>query len=457
MKFSPIRRRILPMVSQLSLSLLLALPLHAQTPTEVPPAAVHVAPLEQRTVQEERTFVGDVVPLRRTIIGSAVDGRVDEVFVDEGDPVGLDGQSPQDEGQQNERGVPIAQLRVRTISIQVAAAAAELELRKRELEELETGARPEEKNQAKARMEAAKAVWEYAKARYDRALKLGSTASQEELDKAQSETLAAKQELLAAQAALELVEQGPRKEQIEQARARVAAAQEQLNLQEDIRTKFTVRSPIRGYVVKKLTEEGQWVKSGDAVAEIVEVDPIEIQVPVPQDYVRGLRPGMEVVVRASNSDDQMIGKVHRIIPQADSRSRTFPVLIHLDNPLRDGAHALLPGMLVRVSLGVGGRREAIMAPKDALNWDGQKASLYLVDPNAKKGTNPGYIPLRVQLGVIDGSQIEIVNVMDGEMPKPGQMVVTIGNERLQPRQPLRILKIDSPRSSSAETAATSGK
>lgn len=430
----------------------------AQNSSESPPAAVHVAPLEVRTIQEGRTFVGDVVAYRRATIGSAVAGRVETMHVDEGDMVGLP--EPQDDGSEDvkpEKGVPIAQLRIRTISIQVEAARAEVALREKELEELERGSRPEEKVQAEARRLAAEALLRYADARYERTRKLfeqGTSATQEEVDQTLSNKLAAEQELVAATAAYELVMAGPRQEQIEQARARLEAARENLRLQEDIRTKYTVRSPIPGYVVRKLTEEGEWLKEGDPVAEIVEIDPIEIQVPVPQDYVTRLRPGMEVTVRASTrSGQELIGTIHRIVPQGDPRSRTFPVLIRLPNPPHNGVHALMPGMLVQVVLGVGEPREALMAPKDALIWDEQQATIYVVATGASPDALPGFVPKRVKLGVVDGSQFEILGVLDGDMPQAGQQVVTIGNERLQPGQKLRILQVDSPRAAVGNSAA----
>jgi multidrug efflux pump subunit AcrA (membrane-fusion protein) len=63
----------------------------AQSSISYPMATVEVEELEQREVAGARTFVGDVVPLRRAVIGSAVAGRVERLLVDDGDLVGMPG------------------------------------------------------------------------------------------------------------------------------------------------------------------------------------------------------------------------------------------------------------------------------------------------------------------------------------------------------------------------------
>ena len=53
-----------------------------------PPAPVITTPVIQREVAAGQTFVGQLQPSRRSVVGSAVDGRVVELLVDDGDPVG---------------------------------------------------------------------------------------------------------------------------------------------------------------------------------------------------------------------------------------------------------------------------------------------------------------------------------------------------------------------------------
>ena len=132
---------------------LLASPTVAQPPGAPAPAVV-VAPVVERSVAATQTFVGTVQPLRRATIGSAVDGRVVEFPINEGERV--------------EAGQKLAQLLTDTITLELATAQAELELRRQRLIELRNGSRPEEIEQARARMAAAEARSAFADARRDR-------------------------------------------------------------------------------------------------------------------------------------------------------------------------------------------------------------------------------------------------------------------------------------------------
>ena len=112
---------------------------------QVGPAIVSVSPVVVRqNVEAGQSFVGHVHPIRRSVIGSAVDGRVVEFKVNAGDYVTAK--------------QPLAQLLTKQLEIQIAGAEADLKLKTSELQELQNGARPEEKREANAKMAAAQAA-----------------------------------------------------------------------------------------------------------------------------------------------------------------------------------------------------------------------------------------------------------------------------------------------------------
>ncbi|MCA9141584.1 MAG: efflux RND transporter periplasmic adaptor subunit [Planctomycetales bacterium] len=400
----------------------------AQPPQQ--PVTVIVAQVVQREVSAGQTFVGAVVPPRRSVIGSAVDGRVSAVYVDAGDAVGPP--EPDDNGTQ--RGQPIAQLLTDTISIEIASAQAEMLLRKHELAEMEAGSRPEEIAEAKARLGAAQALREFTKARFDRTKALfenSNTASLDELEQALSASIAAEQNQVAAKATADLAIAGPRKEAIEQARARLEVATENVSHLESQKAKYTLRAPFEGYVVKKHTEVGAWVSRGDPVAEVIELDPIEIDVAVPEAYIAHVRIGAATQIHVDAVPDHAFtGTVARIIPDADLRSRSFPVKVRLSNPKTEDGHILKPGMLARVTLAVGPPVQALLVPKDSLVLGGPQPSLMVVTVNPET-KQESVRPVPVRLGVTDGSLIQVI----GELA-PSDRVVVIGNERVRPGQPI---------------------
>src|SRR5262245_47190793 len=89
-----------------------------------PPAPkVLVTAARADTIAEPRTFVGTVRPIRHSLVGSAVAGRVEEYLINEGDGV--------------KAGQPIAQLRRGIVKAEVDAARATLTMRQAELAEME--------------------------------------------------------------------------------------------------------------------------------------------------------------------------------------------------------------------------------------------------------------------------------------------------------------------------------
>lgn len=400
------------------LAVLLALLIGEAARAQNPPAPVSVAKVIERTVSSSQRFVGTLQPVRSSTVGSAVDGRVSEYPINEGDRV--------------TKGQALCKLRTQTIQIELEAARAELQLRRQELAELNNGSRPEEIQQAEARMAAAGALLKYRKARLERtqALFERQNISEEELDEAVSAAQQAEQNSLVTKAAFSLVVAGPRKERIAQARARFAKQAEEVRRIEDRLAKYTIVAPFDGYIVTEHTEIGQWVKQGDPVAEVIELDQVDVEVTVLENYIPYVRVGAEANVEiGAHSDKLFTGHVVLIVPRADLRSRSFPVKIRLENRSVDGEPLLKAGMFAHVTLPVGDPTKAKLVPKDALVLGGPTPVVYVVDfagENPRQGT-VRLVP--VQLGVASEGLIQI----KGDV-KVGQSVVVQGNERLRPGQ-----------------------
>lgn len=403
------------------------------------PAVVKVAPVEQTMVTTSQTFTATVMPGKKAIIGSAVEGRVMEYLVEEGDFV--------------TSGQPLAQLRTGTIEIELAGAEAELALRKAELLELKNGSRPDEIAEAEARTNTAKTRADFAKSRLRRqtALLERKAISQDDYDDAVTAAAAAEHQLREAEAHGRLVEEGPRKEKIAQKEAEVKQQEEAVNHIRDRMEKFTVRAYFDGYVTQELTEVGHWIKSGEAVVEVCRLDEVEVRVMVLEDYVPFLKKGFAVPVTVAAMPGQSFaGELKTVVPHADVRSRTFPVVIRVKNVISEEGPLLKAGMLAQVTLPVGKPHDGLVVPKDAVVLGGAEPVVFAVVPAAgdaktaaapakadaasSKTAAPGgdkpksvAMPVPVKLGMAEGGRIEV----KGEL-KPGMRVVVQGNERLRP-------------------------
>ena len=132
-----------------------------------PPPKVRVTPAQQAAVSEQRSFVGTVKPIRRSIVGSAPPGRVEHYLVNEGDAV--------------QAGQPIVHLRRGIIQAELNAAKAQLAVRAAELSELEKSFQ-EEIEQGQAKVATSEAQLAFRKAKVDRDRTLGSSIARELLE-----------------------------------------------------------------------------------------------------------------------------------------------------------------------------------------------------------------------------------------------------------------------------------
>jgi RND family efflux transporter MFP subunit len=389
----------------------------ARTASGQPP--VNVVAGQAATVQlaSGQPFVGTVLPARTSDVGSAVDGRIVEF--------------PIVDGQQVADGEPIAQLLMGLLEIERQGAVAELDRRRQVLAELEAGSRPEEIDQARALVAGFEARLAYARSRLARLNRLAErgTSTVDELQDAQTELEAIEAQLRGGRAALKLAEAGSRQEQVAQAAAAVAVQQAEVERIDDQLGKHTIRAPFAGWVVERFTEKGQWLARGGLVARIAELDRVKVVAQVPDTSVRFLRVGAEVRLEFDSVPDQAwVGRVARIVPQADLLSRSFPVEVMLDNLIVDGDPVLKGGLLARAWLPVGPTGSVTVVPKDAVVLGVGRPFVYVIDGVSGGSTSTGTVrPVEVSLGTaVDGS----VEVRGGV--EPGQLVVTRGNERLRP-------------------------
>jgi RND family efflux transporter MFP subunit len=192
---------------------------------------------------------------------------------------------------------------------------------------------------------------------------------------------------------------------------------------EDEVERSIIRAPFSGVVVQEMTEIGQWVKQGDQVVELLSTSNLEVIVDAPERYFRLIKPGTKARVRFGSLPGlEISGTVSAVIPRADSAARTFPLKVRISN--RRGRIGV--GMLAQVSFLAGEAYKATIVPKDAVVTQGPNRMVYLLNGD---GTVD---PVSVQTGEGAGDWIAV----EGPV-QPGQKVITRGNERLRPGQPVQ--------------------
>ncbi|MEX0725345.1 MAG: efflux RND transporter periplasmic adaptor subunit [Planctomycetaceae bacterium] len=397
-------------------------------PAGPPPQLVRLGRISIKTVSPKLSVVGSIVPSRTSVVASGSNGQVEEYTAEEGSFV--------------EAGTVLSVLKMVTTDLEIDEAKAVLAEREQALAELENGSRKEEIVESQARMLANLAAKEAAQARLERVQTLiaRQASNQEELDEAEERAEAASQLYLASQAQYELIVEGPRKETIEQARARFIGQQNQVDFLLADKQKRITRAPFSGFIVEEHSHEGQWLSQGDPVVTLVELNEIDVVGNVNQDDIKHVRLGSIADIRVSAvSQDVWQGPVSFIVPTSDWKagSRGFPVKVRLQNQFVevDGARSpiLKAGMMAEMTL-VGSPQQALMAPKDALMRTTRGLLMYVCDINRDDPTTGVVRQISLTTGLTEGNEIEVI----APELEDNQFVVVEGAERLQPFQTVSI-------------------
>ncbi len=397
-----------------------------------PPPLVSVAEVTEEHVIPQYELVGTVKAIRRSTIGSPVEGRVIEVAVELGDSV----RAPGSDSGELRAPRPLVRLSSQLIDLDLAAARAELRRLEQRLAQLRAGSRPEEIARAKALLEAARASHHLAEARLTRARQLSelNSVSEEELETAQAGAMESLHQLAAAEANHELMVAGPRDEEVAQAEAEVEKQRQEVARLEVERERHTLFAPFDGFVAQKLAEVGEWLSVGDPVVELVALDPIGVEVQVPETIVNQLALGDEVPLRFAalqDGDGVLTGVIRGIAPSADPQARTFAVRIRVNNPRREEHYLLRDGMQAKATV-FGSPRKKLLVPKDAIVLGGTEPFVMTVR-SGKDGKRTA-ARIAVGVGAPHGEQIEVT----GDL-RPGQLVIVRGNERLRAGQVVRVM------------------
>ena len=201
----------------------------------------------------------------------------------------------------------------------------------------------------------------------------------------------------------------------------------------EVVNQHTIKAPFAGVISKQFVESGQWIKVGNSVLELVNIDTLRVEVAVPQHYFSKLQLKTPVTIYSDALPGQNItAAITHIIPVANFTAHTFPVHIEIDNK----QHRYTPGMSTRFvfQLSSGQQTAAVLlVPKDAIvKKIDQPDRVWVI---GKEQHSWHVNPVVVTTGRVYKNNVEI---LQGDL-KPGQQIVIRGNEILKPGQKVRIL------------------
>lgn len=220
-------------------------------------------------------------------------------------------------------------------------------------------------------------------------------------------------------------------------------------------------APISGVIAKRSVKLGNLVQTNQALFQIVDLDPLQAVLNVPERDLDTLKAGQSVRMSVDALGSRAFdGSIARIAPVVDAASGTFRVTCEF----RDSTQTLKPGMFGRVEVAYDQRHDALVVPRNAIVEEDGESSVFVIETappksakdekgkdapkdksksgeavaaEAGKPAAPAFVAKRriVKTGYAQGDRVEI---RDGLAD--GDRVITIGRNAVREGTEVQVLE-----------------
>ena len=185
-------------------------------------------------------------------------------------------------------------------------------------------------------------------------------------------------------------------------------------------------------VAEQYVERSERVTSAKSTFLLIDISKVRVAFGVPDVFLGDLAWGQELpVVAESLGGQKFTGRVSKISPAADLRTRTFLVEVTIDEPGR-----LKPGMIVTACIGE--NRQGLLLPMTAIQRGGPQTGFIVYKVVSQAGRSVVHA-CRVELDGVYDNRIH-VKTGPGTEITPGDAVVVVGAWRLSEGQPVRVIQ-----------------
>lgn len=156
--------------------------------------------------------------------------------------------------------------------------------------------------------------------------------------------------------------QGISKDEYEMALSDLQIIQSEKKILQSRILKSEIRAPFRGILGLRNISEGAYIREGEPVISLVNLDPIGIEFSVPEHQSYLVKNGLEVRFTTDGVKDTMRAVIYASEPIIDANARSLKVRARLKNPQQK----LKPGAFVKVEFFGSDKDFGIFIPNEAL-------------------------------------------------------------------------------------------
>lgn len=184
-------------------------------------------------------------------------------------------------------------------------------------------------------------------------------------------------------------------------------------------TEAKLVAPINGFVVRRMVEPGVMVGAGQPVFEIAALDPIEVNVGVPETEVNLVKVGQSATLTVPALQGRTFqGMVKLVNVSADPATRTYMTRILVANHEQE----LKAGMVAEVSITGTRKLDMLLLPTEAIVRDPQGATqVFHYFPDQQRVYSK-----RVEVGAVYGRSVQVRSGLTGN-----ESIVVAGQNALR--------------------------
>lgn len=181
-------------------------------------------------------------------------------------------------------------------------------------------------------------------------------------------------------------------------------------------SKLELRAPFSGIVGLRSVSIGDYVKDGQDIVNLEEIDPLKVDFRVPEKYLKQVNTGQSLQISLDAFPDRIYdGRIYAINPLVDTNGRAIVIRAHVKN----SESRLRPGMFARVRLLLDEKSDALVVPEQALMPQGDDQYVFkVVDGRAQR--------VKVGIGQRRDGRVEIVQGLQA-----GELIVTAGQPKIR--------------------------
>jgi len=311
------------------------------------------------------------------------------------------------EGEFVKQGQVLARIDPTDFNLSIKGAAAQAASAQAAMEKSMHSARPELLEQARISFERAEDEYQRMKMLYD-----SKSLAPNDFQKYKAAYEHAKQDYEQAKSGGQKEDKALAKASYNQSAAHLEVARKSLS-------DATLCAPMDGYIAKRSIEPGDTASPGRPVFEIVQMDPLEVNIGVPETDVRLVKVGQKADITIPALPGKTFqGTVRVLNVSADPSTRTYMTRISVANP----EHSLRVGMVAEATIRGDRTIEMTTLPGDAVVRDPQGATqVYVYYPDQKR-----VYAKRVEIGAAVNRNVQIKSGLEGR-----ELIVLAGQTKLK--------------------------